>query len=131
MVDGALNAFNKYQKPFINAVRQVKKTEEMLNASSMLGGDRELAFSIILQNMMQPKNANRTEAIKGGSYKELVNQEQGRVLIIDLLSSNLNNELKSAESECKNKIASLQQMQDVKLVLEAPDVFMAASVLVQ
>merc|ERR1719310_1827367 len=97
----------------------------------MLGQDRELIFSIVLQNLMHPKNSNRTEAIKGGSYVELTEHEQARKFLVELLQSNLKNELLGVESSVKNQMASLQQMQDVKLILEAPDVHHAAAVLIQ
>ena len=79
----------------------------MLNGTILLGNDRELCFSIILQNVLQPKNSNRTEAIKSGVYKEITTVEQARVYCSELMGSNLKNELLSIESECKNKVAQL------------------------
>lgn len=113
-------------------MRQILKTEDMLSCDGLLGsGDRELTFSIILQNLMHPKNSNRTEAVKSGSYQELMTHDEGRKFLVQLLSHNLKQELMGVESAAKAQVASLQQMQDVKLILEAPDVYHAAAVLIQ
>lgn len=73
----------------------------------MLGTDREQIFSIVLQNVMQPKNSNRTEAIKNGNYKEILTPEEAREFIASQMQTHLKNELLSIETECKNKVASL------------------------
>lgn len=67
----------------------------------MLGQESELVFAVLLQNALHPKNSNRVEAIKGGSYKELKTVEQAREFLASLLHSNLSQELMSVESECK------------------------------
>jgi hypothetical protein len=67
----------------------------------MLGQEPELVFAVLLQNALHPKNSNRVEAIKGGSYKELKTVEQAREFLASLLHSNLSQELMSVESECK------------------------------
>jgi hypothetical protein len=67
----------------------------------MLGQESELVFAVLLQNALHPKNSNRVEAIKGGSYKELKTVEQAREFLASLLHSNLTQELMSVESECK------------------------------
>jgi hypothetical protein len=67
----------------------------------MLGQEPELVFAVLLQNVLHPKNSNRVEAIKGGSYKELKTVEQAREFLASLLHSNLSQELMSVESECK------------------------------
>lgn len=75
LCEGGLSAFNKYNRPFINTQRQLLKTQDMLSAEAMLGNNRTITFSIVLQNMLQPKNNNRTEAIKAGQYKEIKSEE--------------------------------------------------------
>jgi hypothetical protein len=105
MVKGATFTFNQYQKPFINAIRILSKTEEALTLEKMLGEEQELVFAVILQNLLHPKNSNRVEAIKGGSYVELKTVEEARVFIQTLLENNLKNELMGIESACKNQSA--------------------------
>lgn len=73
----------------------------------LLGGDSEVIFAVCLQNALHPKNNNRTEAIKNGTYKEIMTSEDAHSFINSLISSNFKNELMGIESECKNKVASL------------------------
>ena len=46
------------------------------------------------------------------------------------MRSNLQTELLSVESEIQNEMNALAQMEDVATVLDAPDVFIAASALI-
>ena len=131
LVDQALNNFNKWQRPFVNTLRQILESAEPLNAQVLLGGNRTLLLAITVQNWQHPKNANRVDAVKAGQYKELRSEEEAFAFINQIIAVNFKNELLGIESECKGKLASLQQMQDVKLVLEAPDFYTAAAVLVQ
>lgn len=131
MVTQCAQQFDKYQSPFINTIRQMLKSQDQLNASSLLGGESDIVFAIMLQNVMQPKNSNRTDAIKSNSYKELRTSEDALDFVNSLISQHFKNDLLSVETSCKNQIASLQQMQGVKLILEAPDVYLAAAVLIQ
>lgn len=92
----------------------------------MFGGEQEILFAMLLQNMLQPKNSNRVEAIKAGKYVEIDTVEKARALINDLIRTNLGNELRSTESAIHSSIASLQSEADLKKLVEAPDVYIAA-----
>lgn len=81
--------------------------------------------------MLHPKNSNRTEAVKSGSYKELKTAGEARDFINSLVETNLRNDLQGIETACKSQMAGLQQMQDVKLILEAPSVYLGAAVLIK
>ena len=41
------------------------------NSLDFFGGEPEVQFAVLLQNCLQPKNSNRTEAIKAGIYVEI------------------------------------------------------------
>lgn len=83
------------------------KTQDLLNLNKLIGGDSEVIFAVILQNALHPKNNNRTEAIKSGTYQSITTKDDAHSFINSLISSNFKNELMGIESECKNKLASL------------------------
>ena len=41
------------------------------NILEFFDGQEEILFAVMLQIMMQPKNSNRTDAIKAGTYMEI------------------------------------------------------------
>ena len=41
------------------------------NILEFFGGEEEVLFAVMLQVMMHPKNSNRTDAIKNGTYVEI------------------------------------------------------------
>lgn len=55
----------------------------------MLGSNKELVFGVLLQNVLHPKNNNRVEAIKSGSYNELKTPEEAQEFIKGQLQVNL------------------------------------------
>lgn len=57
--------------------------------------------------------------------------EDADAFLTELLDVNMKTEMLGIESEVQNEIASLQQMEDVNMVLSAPDVYHAAAVLIQ
>ena len=89
----------------------------------------EILLAIFIQNCLHPKNGQRVEAIKDGSYLEINSQFIARNYLTALLKQNLELELKAAESVINEQIEKLKQMHDVKVLLEAPDVFIAAAAL--
>jgi hypothetical protein len=102
IVEQCASQFNKFQSPFINTVRQMLKTQDMLNAKSLLSGEQDVVFAVMLQNCLQPKNSNRTDAIKSGAYKELRTSEEALAFINSLISQHFKNDLLSVETSCKN-----------------------------
>lgn len=86
--------------------------------------------AIAIQNGMHPKNANRVEAIKSGVYKELRTMEDATQFLSSVLNFNIRNEIMAIETEIVKEQESLQRMEDIKIVFEAPDVFIAAAALI-
>ena len=80
----------------------------------------------MLQNSLQPKNSQRTDAIKENKYIEIETLEQAQAFIANLITINLGNELRGAESTVLNALASMATLADLKKLVEAPDVFVAA-----
>ena len=94
-------------------------------------GQEEALFATLLQNMMHPKNHNRTEAIKAHNYIEIMSNSQAKEFIEELVRKNLKNELRSTQDSVMQSFADLQKNADLKLILEAPDVYIAAVALSQ
>ena len=70
------------------------------------GGDQEILYAVMLQNKLQPKNSNRTDAIKSGKYIEIESLQQAQAFISNLVETNLTNELRSVESAIMNVMNS-------------------------
>lgn len=83
----------------------------------------------MIQNCIHPKNSQRVQAIKDDTYVEITSSLAARDYLKQLLKKNLEYELLAAESQVNAQIAKLTQMHDVKVLLEAPDVFLAAAAL--
>lgn len=93
----------------------------------IFNGEEEVLFAVLLQNMMHPKNSDRTGAIKDGNYIEITSLESAREYLASLIRTHLGNELNSAQSAVLNAMSSLQTMADLKMLVQAPDVFVAAA----
>lgn len=91
--------------------------------------NQEIALAVLMQNCIHPKNSQRVQAVKDGTYVEINSAETARNYIKGLLKTHLEHELLAAESQVNAQIAKLRQMHDVKVLLEAPDVFVAAAAL--
>lgn len=89
-------------------------------------GEQEILFATLLQNAMHPKNSDRTGAIKSGTYVEILTMENARSYISNLVKTHLSNELRAAESSVLGALAAMQTMADLRKLVEAPDVFIAA-----
>ena len=96
------------------------------NFFDFFGGDEEILFAVLLQNAQQPKNSDRTSAIKDGSYVEILTKEDALRYIGGMVRTHLGNELNSAKSSVLNALASMQTMADLRKLVAAPDVFIAA-----
>jgi len=119
--------FIKNRSSFVKMLGDLEGREApYANIMEFFGGEQEILFAVCLQNMMQPKNSDRTGAIKEGKYVEIVTIEDARAYIGNLIKTNLGNELRSAESSVLSAIASMQTMADLRKLVEAPDVFIAA-----
>ena len=89
-------------------------------------GQEEILFAVMLQNLLHPKNSHRTDAIKAGKYIEIDTIEQAQAFISSLVEENLTMELKGAESSVRGAFASMASMADIKKLVSAPDVYVAA-----
>lgn len=80
---------------------------------------------------MHPKNANRVEAISVGIYRELRSEKDADEFLASVLTQHLKNEVQAVESEVIKEYESLQRMQDIKIVFESPDVYIASAALIE
>ena len=104
--------------------------DDNITLADIFETDNVLLAAIAIQNAMHPKNANRVEAIKENLYKEIRNRDDANQFMSQLLTTHLGNEVKAIESEIKKEQESLQRMEDIKIVFEAPDVYVAAAALI-
>lgn len=108
----------------------MSKKKDEVTVKSLFDGHTVLIAAISIQNAMHPKNANRVEAIKSGVYKELRTVDDATQFLSNILSTNLRNEIMAIDTEIIREQESLQRMQDIKIVFESPDVFIAAAALI-
>ena len=123
-----MSQFNKTKKALMRTLANLEG--QAIPAESLMyyfNNDEEVALAVFVQNIMHPKNSNRVEAVKSGTYVEIENLEHARLYLSHLLRTNLQHELNAVENEVAAEIAALAQMHDVKVLLEAPDVFVAAA----
>ena len=59
--------------------------------------DKQILFALLVQNLLQPKNSNRVDAIKAGKYVEIDTIDKANTFINELIKTNLGNELRSTE----------------------------------
>ena len=130
LVKGGCAAFNKHQTSLMHIMSKLEgKEESHKGLLELFENNSEIALAILLQNCMHPKNSQRVEAIKGDTYKEIDSPFAARAYIKETFKKNLEYELLAAESQINEQIAKLSQMHDVKVLMEAPDVFIAAAAL--
>jgi hypothetical protein len=106
-----------------------QKSDEV-TVKTLFSGNTLLLAAVTVQNAMHPKNANRVEAIKTGLYKELRTEQDANQFLSSVLSLHLKNEVQSVETEIIREWESLKRMEDIKIVFESPDVFIAAAALI-
>mgnify|MGYP001807134136 CR=1 FL=1 len=56
-------------------------------------------IGISLQNQLQPKNANRRDAITNGEYLQIESESEVAQMFDDILEKQLKNELQKRQSE--------------------------------
>ncbi len=97
----------------------------------LINNEREIAFSVILQNAMQPKNPQRRDAITSKTYSELRNVEEARSFLGQTLGLNLKNEIAGRESQIRDQFIQKAAGASTQAFIEAPDIHFAAAVLLQ
>ena len=74
-----IKSFNKHNQCFMYAL---SKLENKVTPSSSLleyfNNDEEIALAVMIQNCMHPKNSNRSDAVKKGTYVEIENLDCAR-----------------------------------------------------
>ena len=83
------------------------KEQQFYNILELFNNDKEVALAVFLQNRLHPKNDQRVNAIKSGSYVEINSAETARILIRSELKKNLEIELVAAESEVNKQAEKL------------------------
>ena len=128
LTKGLMQNFIKQRCGFVKILSEMEGRGEnpYANILEFFGGDEEILFAVLLQNAMHPKNSDRTGAVKDGSYIEILTSEDAHRYISGMVKTYLGNELNSAQSSVLNALASMQTMADLKKLVEAPDVFIAA-----
>ena len=128
LTQGLMNSFMKNRSALAKMLSEMegKGDNPYSNLLEFFNGDEEILFAVLLQNAMQTKNSDRTGAIKDGSYIEILTNEDAQRYIGSLIRTHLSNELNSAQSAVVNAFSSMQTMSDLKKLIEAPDVFIAA-----
>ena len=91
----------------------------------------DILFAVVLQNMLHPNNSNRTEAIKNKKYIEINSLQTAREFIEEIVRFNLTNQLRRAQDEVKQAWEKIESVSEFRLIIEAPDVYVAAVALSQ
>ena len=76
-----------------NRKKKYTSVEEVFSSS------QEFLLAICLQNNLHPKNNQRMQAVKDGSYVEIKSIEGAKSYLSSLFAKNLETELKAAQSE--------------------------------
>ena len=100
MVKGGCTTFDKYQTSLNYVLSKLEgRAEPYKGLLDIFGNDKEMALAILMQNCLQPKNNQRVDAIKNGTYVEIDSKETARDFLTTLLKKNLEHELLAAESQ--------------------------------
>lgn len=127
---GGVASFKKKHHQLIDVLAKLEGREKKYGGLIEIFGDsKEMTLAIILQNCMHPKNSQRTDSIKNGTYVEIKTKKEAVVFLANLLSKHLKHELQSAISEVEEKFQELEQVKDIGLLMHAPDVYIAAAIL--
>jgi hypothetical protein len=135
MVKMGPHAFTNKLKVLVDLANELKLSEgaqivDFLTLP-MINGNREIMAAIMLQNVMQPKNPQRREAIASKSYNELKNAAEAEAYFSEMISQNLKIELAGRESSIRAHYVQAASGQSATYFLDAPDIHFAAAVLLQ
>eukprot|EP00347_Sterkiella_histriomuscorum_P012111 403369855 len=135
ILNGTERHFNKKSVDLIAianllGVYQDKKIEK-LSEIPFIEGNKEILLAIMFQNIMQPKNHQRRDAIDSKHYMEIHNQEDATAYLTKILTSNLRNEFSGRESAVRASLQGALSSEQAILFLETPNIYYAAAVMVQ
>jgi len=95
-------AFTSKLKVLVDIANDLKLSESGTITDFMslplVNGSKVLMAAILLQNVMQPQNSKRREAITSKNYYALRTEEEAHTYFSDMLSQNLRLELAGRES---------------------------------
>ena len=90
-----------------------------------------MLLALIIQNALHPKNSNRREAIEKNEYRQITNKKEATAFIGNLLSVNMNIELKAKQSELLTSVDTIKAKHSADLFVQASDIYLAAAVMVK
>lgn len=106
-----------------------QRAEPYKSINDIFEGDQVVLAASSLQNLMHPKNHNRTEAIASKAYIEISAEEQAVAYLNGLLQHNLTITLMAEETKILSKLQAEAQFQGISLLIEAPDVYYMIAIL--
>lgn len=71
-----VSSFPKNRNALMKMLCELEGREQVYETLEEMVGGQEILFAILMQNSLQPKNSNRTDAIKNGKYVEIETVEQ-------------------------------------------------------
>ena len=130
LVKKTAECFNRFQVTLLHILSKLEgRTKPYQNLLELFYDNEEIALAILIQNCLHPKNDQRVYAIKTGSYVEIDSLDSARYFLKEQLRKNLETELMAAKSSLLDQFIELNQVNYVKALLEAPDVYIAAAAL--
>jgi len=132
MVELCPKMFTGRQRVLVDIANQLKLSDTDITSFMtlpLINGDREIMAAIALQNLLHPKNSHRREAIESHSYVAIMNLEQARTVLTQILSTNMKNELAGRETAVRTELLSAKSQMSANTFLIAPDIYFSAAVL--
>jgi hypothetical protein len=99
------NFFQKRFAPFFIIANKLKVSDDegtVIRAAVELPGinaDFEVLLAIVFQNLQQPKNSQRKDAVSSKNYREILNQESARSYLTESLTQSLTNKVNARTKE--------------------------------
>ena len=108
LVRAGVNNFNKHKKALMRTLGSLEGAAAPVESlMAYFNNDEEIALAVMIQNCMHPKNSNRVDAVKNGTYMEIESLDAARAYLSELLSTHLEHEINAVENEVAAEIAAL------------------------
>lgn len=105
MVKKVDESFSKHCSTMLQAFNTLEqRASPYKRYDDIFGNNRIILVAVTLQNILHPKNHNRTEAIANKSYVEIKNEEQAVSFLNEQLQHNLNIALLAEETKIISKL---------------------------
>lgn len=95
----------------------------------LIDGDADVLLAIVIQNLMQPKNAQRRDAITNKKYVEIITAGDAQTFLRGGLEAVLKSKIGALGKELTAEAQSKLTKRGLSLFVSAPDVYYAAAVL--